>query len=225
VNDCKLIRGDCLDVMRTLKAGSVDAVVTDPPFKLSQAYGPSVDADNLLAVSSVWAAALEMARLAKPGALCALFYDTRILPVALRAMAQAGWKYLRGLTFYRRWGQASLVHGWMSTSDFILLFQKPGARPKYFGTVQHDVYVRASPEPGFTGHVAQKPLDTVAHLVERVCPPGGVVLDPYAGSGTTGMACLETGRKFFGIELDPGYFEVARKRLAAAAAAARGVAA
>jgi adenine-specific DNA-methyltransferase len=222
VNDCKLIQGDCLDVMRTLKAGSVDAVVTDPPFKLSQEYGTVVDADNLLAVSSVWGAATEMARLARPGGVCAMFYDTRILPVALRAMAQAGWKYLRGLTFYRRWGQASMLHGWMSTSDFILLFQKPGARPKFYGSARHDVYLRASPEPEFTGHVAQKPLDAVTHLVERLCPPGGVVLDPYAGSGTTGVACARAGRKFIGIEMDPEYFKAARRRLAAAT---RGVAA
>jgi site-specific DNA-methyltransferase (adenine-specific) len=44
-------------------------------------------------------------------------------------------------------------------------------------------------------------------------PEGATVLDPYMGSGTTGIACIRTGRKFIGIEIDPGYFEIARRRL------------
>lgn len=212
----RLIHGDCLEVLKTLDAGSVDAVITDPPFKISQEYSASADPDNLLAVSSIWMAAQEWARLAKAGSLCAMFYDTRILPLALRAMADAGWKYLRALTFYRRWGQASIVHGWMSTSDFILLFAKPGKAPQYHGKPRHDVYLKSSPEPESFGHPAQKPLDAVRHLVERVCPPGGVVLDSYVGTGTTGVACALEGRNFIGIEKEAAYVEIARRRIAEA---------
>jgi DNA modification methylase len=47
-------------------------------------------------------------------------------------------------------------------------------------------------------------------------PEGATVLDPFMGSGTTGVACMQTGRKFIGCEIDPGYFEIARKRIEAA---------
>lgn len=214
----KLYHGDCLEVLRRLPDASIDSVVTDPPYKLSQEYSATTDPDNLLAVASIWPVAAEMARVAKPGALCALFYDTRILPLALTAMADAGWKYLRALTLYRRWGNASLVHGWMSTSDFVLIFVKPGGKPTYHGRPFHDVYVRDKAEPVSYGHPAQKPLEHVSQIVARIAPEGGSVLDPYMGSGTTGVAALATGRRFVGVEMSAEFFQVAHERIAATAA-------
>lgn len=215
-----LYHGDALDALRELPDASVDAVVTDPPYKLSQEYGTTTDPDNLLAVSSIWPVAVEMLRVAKPGAMCAMFYDTRILPLALEAMRGAGWKYVRGLTLYRRWGQASLLAGWMSTSDFVLIFAAPGAKPVFHGAVRHDVYVRDKAEPISYGHPAQKPLDHCQHLVSNVCPPGAVVLDPYMGSGTTGVAALATGRRFVGVEITERYAAASRDRITGALAVA-----
>jgi len=57
-----------------------------------------------------------------------------------------------------------------------------------------------------------------AHWVERLCPISGVVLDPFMGSGTTGVACVQTGRKFIGCEIDAGYFEIAQRRIGEAQA-------
>jgi adenine-specific DNA-methyltransferase len=212
----RLIQGDCLEVMPTLADASVDSIVTDPPYKLSQEYGTGADADNLLAVSCIWAVAQDMLRIAKPGSVCAMFYDSRILPLAMEAMRRAGWRYLRNLTLYRRWGQASLVHGWMSTSDFILLFAKPGAKPAYFGDVRHDVYVKDRPEAENTGHPAQKPIGHLRHIVARITPPAGLVFDPFMGSGSTGVAARAEGRNFIGIERDPTYFAIAERRIALA---------
>lgn len=53
--------------------------------------------------------------------------------------------------------------------------------------------------------------------VERVSAPGGLVLDPYMGSGTTGVAAIRAGRRFVGVELDPEYFDIAHERIANAA--------
>jgi site-specific DNA-methyltransferase (adenine-specific) len=208
-----LYRGDALTVLREMPDASVDAVVTDPPYKLSQEYGATTDPDNLLGVASIWPVAVEIFRVAKPGALCAMFYDTRILPLALEAMRGAGWKYLRGLTLYRRWGQASLLAGWMSTSDFVLIFARAGAKPKFYGDARHDVYIRDKAEPESFGHPAQKPLDHCRHLVSNVCPSGGVVLDPYMGSGTTGAAAIKAGCSFVGVELTRHFAEVAERRI------------
>lgn len=196
-----LYGGNAVDVLRTLPDESMDAILTDPPYKLSQEYGATTDPDNLLAVSSLWPVSPQMYRLAKPGAVCAMFYDTRILPLALETMRDAGWKYLRALTLYRRWGQASLMSGWMSTSDFVLVFVKPGGKHHWHGKPAHDVYVRDKAEPVAFGHPAQKPLDHCRHIASNICPEGGVILDPYMGTGTSGVAAVMEGRRFVGVEM------------------------
>ena len=205
-----IYHGDCRDVLPSM---ACDSVVTDPPYKLSQEYSSSVDADNLVAVASIgWVAPLLLEAVA-PGGIAAVFYDTRILPLALTTFQRSGWRYLRNLTLYRRWGQASKTHGWMSTSDFVLLFQRPGAQEKYYGDTFHDVYIKAGPEDVNTGHPAQKPADFVRQLVANLTPPDGTVLDPYAGSGTTLRAAKDLGRRAVGIEIEERYCEIAAERL------------
>ncbi len=210
-----LYHGDARDVLRELAAGSVDAIVTDPPFKLSQEYASGVGADNLAAVASLSRVSSEMFRAAVPGALAAIFYDSRILPYAIDEMRRSGWEYLRNLTLYRRWGTASKMLGWMSTSDFVLIYAKPGQKFRFYSTTtRHDVYIRAAPESADWGHPAQKPLDCVQHIVENLTPPGGVVLDPYVGSGATLEAAVRSGRRAIGIEMQERYCETAVARLA-----------
>ena len=208
-----LYGGDALNVLRSLPVASVDAILTDPPYKLSQEYGATTDPDNLLAVSSIWPVAQEMSRVAAPGAVCAMFYDTRILPLALEAMRAAGWKYMRALTLYRRWGQASLMSGWMTTSDFVLIFANPGEKPKFYGKPAHDVYVRDKAEPVAYGHPAQKPLGHCSHIASNICPEGGVILDPYMGTGTSGVAALSEDRRFVGVEMVEAHRETAERRI------------
>ena len=63
-------------------------------------------------------------------------------------------------------------------------------------------------------HPTQKPVPLMRWCMDRAkVQPGETVLDPFMGSGTTGVACIRTGRKFIGIEIDEGYFQIARKRL------------
>ena len=70
-------------------------------------------------------------------------------------------------------------------------------------------------EPVTNNHPTVKPLSLMEYLCRLTSTPtGGTVLDPFMGSGTTGMACKKTGREFIGIELDPHYFEIAEKRIA-----------
>jgi DNA modification methylase len=75
---------------------------------------------------------------------------------------------------------------------------------------------KANRKPAANSHPCVKPLALMRWLVKLACPAGGTVLDPFMGSGTTGVACVQTGRRFVGIELDPGYFAIAEKRIAAA---------
>jgi len=76
-----------------------------------------------------------------------------------------------------------------------------------------DVQAFAKDRPSL--HCCQKPVALIEWLIETYSRPGDTVLDPFMGSGTTGVACVRTGRKFVGIEKDPGYFNLARRRIAA----------
>jgi hypothetical protein len=65
-------------------------------------------------------------------------------------------------------------------------------------------------------HPTQKPIALMKYLIEKLTQPGDTVLDPFMGSGTTGVACVQTGRRFLGCEIDPTYYAIAEKRIAAA---------
>jgi DNA modification methylase len=69
-------------------------------------------------------------------------------------------------------------------------------------------------EPNPDGHPARMPLKLAQHLVALICPPGGLVLDPFSGNATTGVAANRIGRRYLGIELNPEYAEQSRRRLA-----------
>ena len=75
------------------------------------------------------------------------------------------------------------------------------------------------PEGTTSNHPTVKPTDLMAYLCRLVTPPGGVVLDPFMGSGSTGKAAMREGFKFIGIEQDEGYFDIAEARIMAAKAA------
>ena len=70
----------------------------------------------------------------------------------------------------------------------------------------------------FTGHPSQKPINLILELIEKYTEKGDTILDPFMGSGTTGVACAKLNREFIGIELDETYFEIAQKRIKDASA-------
>jgi site-specific DNA-methyltransferase (adenine-specific) len=82
--------------------------------------------------------------------------------------------------------------------------------------VIHDYYetsVTPLKEKRFGGHPTQKPIDLMNHFVRLLSNPGDVVVDPFMGSGSTGVSCEVLGRNFLGIELEPKYYEITKKRI------------
>jgi DNA modification methylase len=74
--------------------------------------------------------------------------------------------------------------------------------------------IKQKPEERY--HPTQKPLALMLWVLENYTNEGNTIFDPFMGSGTTGVACVQTGRNFIGCEIDPGYFEIAKKRIEAA---------
>ena len=69
------------------------------------------------------------------------------------------------------------------------------------------------PHPSNSQHPTEKPVELMKWLIETYTREGDTILDPFMGSGTTGVACVQTGRNFIGIEIDPTYFAIAEKRI------------
>lgn len=76
-------------------------------------------------------------------------------------------------------------------------------------------HIQVSWESKGRKHPHQKPVSLIKHLLSKL-PEDAVIFDPFMGSGSTGVACVQTGRRFIGIEIDKDYFEIARKRIAEA---------
>lgn len=99
-----------------------------------------------------------------------------------------------------------------------IVFAHPKGRTRWNGGGRVGVFVHNKNTPGGAHHhETQKPLPLMLELVELFTDPGDLVLDPFAGSGTTGVACLRLGRRFIGIERDAKYAAIATERLTAEA--------
>jgi DNA modification methylase len=103
--------------------------------------------------------------------------------------------------------------GWMSTSDLILLFQNGEGKMNFYGKCSHDVYVKNKMEKEGFNHPAQKPVWLMEDLIQRLTKENDIILDPFAGSGTTGVACRNLKRNFILIEKEKEYIDIINKRL------------
>ncbi len=208
IGNQRLILGDCLEVMPTL--GKVDAVVTDPPYgvgfsgqtendgrKSRGAYNSFDDTDHEYILDRVRAAISVAYRAAiTPG--------TRLLP-KYPEYADLGCFFVPGGVGMGRWG--------FCCSHPIAYYGKRPKRPGMWPTSFYD----AKPMPSDYGHPVAKPIEWMERLVALSSLAGETVLDPFMGSGTTLVACQKLGRHGIGIEIDPGYFEIACRRVEEAA--------
>lgn len=234
-----LYHGDALAVLRELPAASVDAVITDPPYssggmvrgdRVQDVHTKYVQSDSRSGNAMVefsgdtrdsrgygyWVALWlgECLRIVKPGGVAALFTDWRQLPTTSDAIQAGGfvwrgvvpWHKPSGRPVQGRWANSCEYVVWGTSGPRALLALDGAALPGFF---------QAS-SPREREHITQKPLDVMRSLVQIV-PKGGTVLDPFAGSGTTGVAALLEGRRFIGVEMTDHYARVAADRLRAAA--------
>jgi len=193
IGDCTLYLGDCLEVMPTL--GKVDAVVTDPPYGILSASGsaatrrPGGNSDNGVCE---WDTSLT------PDAVAAL------LAVANDTMIWGGCHIALPATFgYLIWDK---VCEGLNFGEVEYCWTTKRFAPRMFR-------LRAAGMDGGKTHPTQKPIELMQWCLGFV-PDATTILDPFMGSGTTGVACVKLGRKFIGIELDEGYFDIACKRIA-----------
>jgi DNA modification methylase len=218
IGDCRLILGDCRDILPTL--GPVDAVVTDPPYGVGFKYASHDDRpESYEGGYGAWL----WERLEAAEQLC--------LPGSPLFVWQAG-KSLQNFSKWlpREWRIFVAAKNFVQMRptpmqwafDPVAVWWTPGAKPWSAGTANRDFHVAntapvvASPENIQREHPCPRPLDQVMHILEQWVRPGGVVLDLFTGSGTTAVAAVETGRTFIGCEIDPTYFDLACRRIESA---------
>lgn len=205
----RIIHGDCIEVMRNMAADSVDMIVTDPPYLVSyrDRAGRSIANDNNPAF--VAPALLEMGRLLAPHAPMVLFCGWAALHEFAPAWAAAGLRVYGQLVFIKRY--ASSVNSVACRHESAFLLAK--RMPRRFGPALPDVLTWHY--SGNKLHPTEKAVDTLTPLIRAFCRPGGLVLDPFCGSGSSLAAAIGCGHRGVGIEIDAGHVVTARNRLEA----------
>lgn len=230
-----LIRGEALWTLRTLPDDSVDAVITDPPYSsggafrgdrmsaptikyqqtgTAKSYGPEFSGDNrdqrsFLFWCSLWLS--ECLRVAKPGAAIGVFSDWRQLPTVCDAVQAGGWIW-RGIAPWDKTPGVRPFLGRFRAQAEFLVWGSKGAMPARPEVGALPGVFRAVSKPSEKFHLCGKPVSVMREIV-RIAPPGGVVLDPFAGSSSTGVAALLEGRSFLGIEMLEGNCATSARRL------------
>ena len=236
-----ILSGDCLAVLRTIPDGSVTAVVTDPPYSSGgmvrgdrmqstrQKYQSS-DALNEFACFSgdnrdqrgfaYWCALWlsECRRIVQPGGMLCVFSDWRQLPTVTDLVQAGGWVW-RGIVPWDKVVARPQPGRFRAQAEYMIWSTNgPREMQQEDDAVYGDGVIRVrTPPTADRVHSTQKPVELLRKVIEVACPVGGTVLDPFAGSGSTGVACVQNARSFIGIELDEHYAEVARQRLVEAA--------
>jgi len=188
----RLILGDCLEVMKGLPSGSVDAVITDPPYGVNYKSSPYWNRVRIIGDDKPF----------NP-------IPFLVFPVVI----------LFGANYYA--GSLPVDGGWLIWDKRDRTSRKlPGSDGEMAwtnATKQVRIYCRCWMPHTIRGerkfHPTQKPVDLIREWIAEFTKPGDTILDPFMGSGTTGVACVQTGRDFIGIEIDPGYFAIAERRI------------
>lgn len=227
IGDATLYLGDCREILPTL--GAVDVVLADPPYSVSVAgsefKGPqgrreldffAGDSDwDAMTASVVSAVGLTIAETVKT---VMVWCGHRQIGPLVHLLEQIG--FATRMMFWKKkyWAPASPRAGFASAMEQCVYAYRRGRtfnggqyEPNFF---ECDSYRFG--QPGKVAHPTQKPLQLIQWQVGLLTAPGDIVLDPFAGSGTTGVACARLGRRFIGIEIDDGYFNIAVRRIAAA---------
>ena len=200
-----LKQGDCLELMKELPDESVDAVITDPPYNVGKAAW-DIDVLDLLE-----AAAKECVRIIKNDGQIYWFVPTRhLLRIGnlINQYIPYRWTFI--------WNTPNnMLTGDIGFSKYtaILIFSNAKSIYRNMQDLKSINW-----QPTNIAHPTPKPVKLIRYLIEKVSKPHDTILDPFMGSGTTGVACVQLNRNFIGYEISPDYFKIAEKRIGEAQA-------
>lgn len=233
----ELHRSDCLETLRKMGTDSVSATITDPPYNLGEFMkGRSFNLTNMRANNFVdaswdnadttsWVALMdallkELARITVKGGALVVFMAAIKVETIIRLAQKHGFYYkTTGIWHKTNPMPRNMNLHFVNSSESWIYFVNDAKTGTFNnnGKVLHDhieTSVTPASEKTAGKHPTQKPLAVMDHFIRTLTNPGDHVLDPFMGSGSTGVAALNAGRRFTGIELDPAYYTIAEKRMA-----------
>lgn len=164
---------------------------------------------DALAWAGLWLA--ECFRLTRPGGVLLSFIDWRMLPTLTDAVQVAGWTWQGIVVWDKTRGCRPQRGRFRSQAEFVVWASRGPLDTRAHPVVLDGVFP-VHPSPQEKLHQVGKPEALMDALVQ-IAMPCGIVLDPFMGSGTTGISALRSGRRFVGVEMSPGYFDLAAQRL------------
>jgi len=225
IGDCRLILGDCLEVLPTL--GKVAHVICDPPYEefmhaAKAAANRRLRTDGRVEIKPLDFKSIDEIRsdvVRLSAALSdgwALFFCT---PEGVGRWADeinlSSAKYKRACTWVKP-DSTPQLNGQcpaMGAENFVVAWCGDGFS-KWNSGGKRGVYTHLTNPSDRTGlHPTEKPVKLMVEILKDFTNQNETILDPFMGSGTTGVACVKLGRKFIGIELDPKYFDIACRRI------------
>ena len=200
--------GDCVELLATIPAESVDFVLTDPPYfaRYRARDGRTVPNDDNL----TWLkpAFRQVARVLRPDSFAAVFYGWPHADLFMQAFRSAGLRAVGHMVFPKHYRSKVGFLQSQHEQAYLLAKGEPARPPRPISDVIRWTYT------GNKLHPTQKPLSALLPLVEAFSRPGHVILDPFCGSGSSLLAAKLLGRRYIGFDIDPVYAATAQNRLA-----------
>lgn len=217
-----LLKGDCLELLKSIPDNSVDLIVTDPPYMMTTGGGGGAFGKDKRAYHN------EIDPLTKNFNLDVLDELVRVLKKINIYIWCSKDQLRQYIDYFEDKGCKTDLLCWhktnptptcnstyLSDTEYLLFFREKGV--KVYGTYQSKKKYYVSPtnkeDKKLFGHPTIKPLNIIENLIINSSCENDIVLDCFMGSGTTGVACINTGRNFIGMELDEQYFTIAQDRI------------
>lgn len=220
IGQCDLICADCREFLPTIPNESIDTILTDPPYGigyLSNMRAVSEKFDAIYNDGENDAASLKLFayrkffRILKDNSVAICFAsfknyseDYDLLSEIFEVRNAIVWDKGGG-------GIGDLAHSLLTDYELAIIAHKGAARLR--GKRDGSVWRHSKVNPSDMIHPTEKPANLIRRLILMFSDPGQTILDPFMGSGTTGVACVKTGRKFIGIEIEKKYFDIACQRI------------
>ena len=226
MNKIKLINRNCLDTLKNIPNESIDLIVTDPPYPTTS-RGNAGNSGGMLQKDinkkgkvftynniNCKEYAPEFYRLLKDGSHCYVMTNHINLIDMLNTFTDVGFHFIKSLI----WNKGNKIMGqyYMSQYEYILFFRK-GKGKKINNCGTSDILSipnkKTKDKDGKNIHDTEKPIELMEVLVNNSSQENELVLDPFMGVGSTGLACIKNNRNFIGMELDEKYFDIAKNRI------------
>ena len=239
-----VLTGDALAELRALPDGCCGCLVTDPPYssggmvrgdrmastrdkyqstgaqeEFASFSGDNRDQRSFGYWSALWLS--ECRRIVVPGGMACVFTDWRQLPTSTDAMQSGGWVW-RGVVPWDKVVARPMPGRFRAQAEYIVWGTNgPRETDTEGGVYGNGIISIRTPPTAEREHSTQKPVELIQEVLKTAALEDAVVLDPFAGSGTTGVACVKNGLRFIGFELDEHYAKIARARIRKAEASCR----